>query len=340
MRRLLPILGIAGVLTLAACATTTLPAAAPASQKGEIDTTIDFGPMAHYGYDTNVKNLCHLTMYGSAAEVNYELAHKWCRLAALRGIVNSQIQYAELHRRGLGVARNDAVALEWYTKAAQQEHEYALFMLYNMHGRGIGTPKDVKKALAFLARAAATGGAMTRAELELIKEMPAAEARRPLAEAGDPEAQVDMGAYHAYGPLIERDEAQALAWIQKAVAQGFLSGKNNLADMYEKGLGVPQDYERAISLYREVAATGRAVSLYSLAQLYEAGKGLSKSTTMSYLYYRMASLGNGGTVFQGLSQTQCVRLAKSMTAAEVRALDTLAGTWKPGQPLPETVPGA
>ena len=54
------------------------------------------------------------------------------------------------------------------------------------------------------------------------------------------------------------DPAQALAWYQKAAAQGHAAAQFNLGRMYEYGLGVDKDPAQALAWYQKAADQGHA----------------------------------------------------------------------------------
>ena len=64
---------------------------------------------------------------------------------------------------------------------------------------------------------------------------------RPLAEAGSPEAQFNVGLLHAKGLGVETDAAEAARWYELAAEQNFAQAQYNLAELYETGRGVPKD---------------------------------------------------------------------------------------------------
>jgi TPR repeat protein len=68
---------------------------------------------------------------------------------------------------------------------------------------------------------------------------------RPLAIAGNPEAQVNLGFMYDEGLGIPKDLAEAINWYRRAADQGEPQGQSNLAHMYRDGVGVAQDYVRA-----------------------------------------------------------------------------------------------
>ena len=52
---------------------------------------------------------------------------------------------------------------------------------------------------------------------------------RPLAQAGDPDAQFNMGQAYKLGRGLQSDFPVALDWYRKAAAQGHLRAEDNLA---------------------------------------------------------------------------------------------------------------
>src|SRR5262252_6347559 len=67
----------------------------------------------------------------------------------------------------------------------------------------------------------------------------------PLAHAGVPRAQNNIGACFAEGLGVDRDPALAARWLALAAEAGDPVGQRNLAALYFKGEGVAQDFARA-----------------------------------------------------------------------------------------------
>jgi len=75
----------------------------------------------------------------------------------------------------------------------------------------------------------------------------------PEAQAGNPKAQAYMGEVYENGVNGTPDYQSAAHWYQKAVDQGYTPAMLNLGNLYEQGLGVPQDSTMAINLYRQAS---------------------------------------------------------------------------------------
>ena len=68
---------------------------------------------------------------------------------------------------------------------------------------------------------------------------------KPLAEAGIPEAQFNLGFMYDSGEGVPQDYAEAVRFYRLAAEQGYASAQLNLGFMYDNGRGVPQDYVQA-----------------------------------------------------------------------------------------------
>src|SRR5580704_15228631 len=63
---------------------------------------------------------------------------------------------------------------------------------------------------------------------------------RPLAEQGDPRAQLMLGIMLDDGAGVPHDFAEALRWFRWAADQGNAKAQSRVGRMYQLGRGVPQ----------------------------------------------------------------------------------------------------
>ena len=47
-----------------------------------------------------------------------------------------------------------------------------------------------------------------------------------------------------------------IAWLRKAALQGHARAQNRLAEIYERGTGVPKSYKESLKWYRRAASQG------------------------------------------------------------------------------------
>ena len=84
-------------------------------------------------------------------------AVKWYRKAAEQGYAMAQFNLGAMYAKGEGVPEDDAAAVKWYRKAAEQGHAMAQFNLGVMYANGEGVPEDYVRAFAWFNLAAAQG---------------------------------------------------------------------------------------------------------------------------------------------------------------------------------------
>jgi TPR repeat protein len=97
---------------------------------------------------------------------------------AKRGNADGQYQLGMMYANGICVSQDDRSAVEWYQKAANQEHPEAQHELGVMYANGRGVPKDETKAAEWFQKAMGQHK-KTAEEQEQRREK---EARRRLAE--------------------------------------------------------------------------------------------------------------------------------------------------------------
>ncbi|MEX2199968.1 MAG: tetratricopeptide repeat protein [Dongiaceae bacterium] len=83
---------------------------------------------------------------------------------------------------------------------------------------------------------------------------------RPLAEAGDGEAQSWLGFMYENGSGVAADPAAAAEWYRLAADQGDAASQYRLGQMHLQGLGVPKDMVQAQMWMEIAAAHGQAAS--------------------------------------------------------------------------------
>ncbi len=79
----------------------------------------------------------------------------------------------------------------------------------------------------------------------------------PLAEAGDPVAQNNIGFMYRKGRGVHLDESQAIEWYRRSAEQGFADAMTNLGYMYDEGRTVEQDFVESYKWFLLAAERGR-----------------------------------------------------------------------------------
>lgn len=145
-------------------------------------------------------------------------------------------------------------SLERLAASNNPEAVYHLGMSYQT---GAGLPKDPAKALEAFRRAASLGDVLASYKLgcfyagqegDLVQSDPDKALRYKLiaAEAGYALAQQDVAAlYGAKGEI-----STALAWLEKAAAQGWADALATYASVYNGTPGIPQDRAKTAAYFR------------------------------------------------------------------------------------------
>ena len=78
------------------------------------------------------------------------------------------------------------------------------------------------------------------------------------------------------------------AWMPMAEA-GNAEAQNNVGYMYEEGLGVPQNYLMAMNWYRQAAESELAQAQHNMGMLYHHGYGVAENLTEAFRWFKMAA---------------------------------------------------
>lgn len=112
---------------------------------------------------------------------------------------------------------------------------------------------------------------------------------RPLAENGNPHAQVNLGVMYYEGRGVRQDYEEALRWYKMAAMQGYAEGQYNLGVAYAQGKGVQQDLREAQRWYRQAAEQGYAPAQLLLAEMYYRGQATAVNYEEAAKWYRAAA---------------------------------------------------
>ena len=109
------------------------------------------------------------------------------------------------------------------------------------------------------------------------------------AEAGDAEAQVQVGYAYRKGEGVDKDLKKAAFWYRKAADQGDKEGQYYLGCCYEEGIGVEKDDVQAFYWFKKSAEQGYADAEYGLGLCYSEGWGVAKDMNQAVYWYRRAA---------------------------------------------------
>jgi TPR repeat protein len=98
---------------------------------------------------------------------------------------------------------------------------------------------------------------------------PEFDATKARAEAGDAEAQFDIGWMYYIGESVAQNVQEAIKWLRLAAEQGNADAQTNLGLMYVNGTFVDSNHQEAIKLFRLAAEQGNAEAQAHLLSMYK-----------------------------------------------------------------------
>lgn len=115
----------------------------------------------------------------------------------------------------------------------------------------------------------------------------------PLAQAGNAQAQLQLGDLYYHGHGVKESDEEALRWYERAAQQGLSQAQFQAGNMYAYGLGTAAgDLEvdrKAALFYFEAARQGHREAQYGLAILILAGKGVERDEAEAYKWMKRAA---------------------------------------------------
>lgn len=198
---------------------------------------------------------------------------------AYAGNVAAQVQLGVIYLTGDGVNKDDAEALKWLHKAADQDNALAERYLAEMYFKGRGVPADNMEAAKWLRLAAEQGDAESEHNLAVLYEQglgvphnvkEAANWMRKAADQNFAAGQQGMGAFYENGEGVPYDPAEAAKWYQKAIDQDYVPALNNLASLMAttKDPHVHNPKQAIVLASKAVAASPNPDYLDTLAAAY------------------------------------------------------------------------
>ena len=195
----------------------------------------------------------------------------------------AQYKLGKMYRDGKGTQKDDAKAVEWFTRAAEQglaDAQYSLGRLYFWGDAGFS--KDHTQPLQWLIEAANSGFRPAYFLLGDIYEngrrgLPQDETQAvkwytPVAELGVPEFEYRLGSVLCRGEVSSEDHTKGIEWLTKAAERGHTDAQFKLGRIYLDE-GSPEENSQAVEWLTEAAERGHTVAQIDLAYIY-ASNGL------------------------------------------------------------------
>ena len=122
------------------------------------------------------------------------------------------------------------------------------------------------------------------------------------ADRGHAGAMNELAGMFEYGLGVPKNLPTALEWYERAAKFGHTGAMTHLGQLSEDGLHVPQDFARARHWYEKAAALGNATSMNNLADLYRYGRGVATDLPAAANWYLKAAKLGLGTAMNSLGE--------------------------------------
>lgn len=224
------------------------------------------------------------------------------------GIVLASLSLTRaLDHLGIDSAEAEEQAVEWYRKAAGQDHAEAIFELAGLHFSGRGVPEDEAEYYRLEAIAAEKGS--TNAQISIarnhlsgeggteVSTAKALEYLRSAARGGNSEAMYYLGDFLSDGEYgdggswatITPDLEEGLPWIRKCAAECswpyVAYAQYDLGDLYYRA----EDYVEALRWYRRAGEADWGEAQYMVGVMYYEGKGVPQSYAEAAKWFRLVA---------------------------------------------------
>lgn len=149
-----------------------------------------------------------------------------------------------LYFSGRGTRQSYEEALKWYLRSAEQKNPEAAFNIGFMHMEGMGCQKNPQEGISWLKKASLWG---------------------------DGKAEYYLGRYSFLGKGMKKDIIQARKHLERAIELGYEPALMDLAETWLIKDSGKTDGEKAIELFLKAAANGDAAGFFRAGMVYEYG---------------------------------------------------------------------
>lgn len=216
---------------------------------------------------------------GTKISINDVEAHKWLTMAANTGHTSAQYELGRMNNYGWGTDIDSYTAFEWYLIAANAGHALSCNALASLYRKGEGTAKSLSEAFYWNMLAA---------------------------ELGNEESYYRVGEAYLGGTGVAKDTNKAVLWLMKAFQSEDKLIRSGAAGMlgliYENGLGIPSDFEKAFFFNNKALEDDNFHSAFPLAYMYLQGHGVEVNYTKAVELFKISHSKGDKRATQWLTQ--------------------------------------
>lgn len=218
------------------------------------------------------------------------------------GDLNSQLTLGYMYLYGdesTHVDQNYDKAFHYYELAAAQKDNVAINNLGSLYYSGIGTPRNVLKAVQMFTQAAELGNAESMVNLafiyisgqgDLYQPQEAIRLFEKASAAQNPTADFMLGYAYYKGYIVPKNYRQAFELIKRAASAGYDDAMLVLSSMYMEGQGTPQNYGNGVKVLNMAVAQGNVPAMMQLGYILANGEKYPKNIYKAHILFNVASV--------------------------------------------------
>jgi uncharacterized protein len=146
------------------------------------------------------------------------------------------------------------------------------------------------------------------------------------AEAGNPDAQNQLGVFYSEGRGVPQNYLEAKDWFKKAADQGHADAQVNLGTLYSLGQGATFSDQMALFWFQKAAEQRNALAFAKLGMMHERGRGVPQSLVDAHMWYNLSAAYGEKRAAESRNA-----VATRMTSAQIAEAEERAKKWNPKQ---------
>jgi TPR repeat protein len=232
--------------------------------------------------------------------MNPEASHDELVALAKEGDPTAQFYLGEFYRNKNGVG-SITLAASWFLKAANQEYAPAQLALAHLYLSGLEPELYERDARYWLQKAAQNG---CQESARILKESGTEEQLVDIcdvvieADAGNPQAQFELGCTILFGQGPRRSASEGLSWIYKAAVAGHAKAQAHIGAFHLFGEHLEGNGDEAFKWLWLAAQQYESSALYYLGFCFHEGIGVNRNDYRAAHYLlKSALLGNRDAQF-------------------------------------------
>ncbi|GET04684.1 kinase-like domain-containing protein [Rhizophagus clarus] len=198
---------------------------------------------------------------GIATNENDEKAFKLFIKASETNHILAQYFVGDCYRFGYGTIKNEKLAFEYFEKVVNANFIHGQLRLGYLFENGIGVEKDSEKAIYWYEKAANNGNIT---------------------------AMYNLGLCYEEGHGVEEDYNKAFKLYKQSAEGGYSGGIIMLEHCFNNGIGTQIDKKKALELQKSTDLESMIVQ-YNLGNMYENGVGITKDIDKAIYWYEKSA---------------------------------------------------